>query len=143
MCNLTKKTRKKTVTVYKAVLKIGKNYYSCFAGTKIQLGQIKPQTEKDYYRIRSRSESANFFEHYNDNYNENMRGKISGFAKKKNAQLLCGWSDRVMLKIILGGEIWTGTARRVSSLIPYDEIIFAGTEVISFKEIKFVQKLII
>jgi hypothetical protein len=137
MCNITKKTKKKTVTVYKAVYKLGKYYYSCFAGTRITVGKVKPQTEKDYNKISNITDSANFFETYDQNWNNQMVGKTSGFAKKSNAVKLSPcYSNRCVIKIQLGGEIWQGDAYNISSNIPYDEITYAGTEILSFEKIK-------
>jgi hypothetical protein len=35
----------------------------------------------------------------------------------------------------LGGEIWDGTARQISMSIPWESIIFAGSEILSFEEV--------
>lgn len=135
MCNLTTKTRKKTVVVYKLVYEIDGNYYACLSGVKIELGKVKPQTDEDWHNIknqprciwRSYTPSSGFFD-------KNMIGKTSGFADKRIAEVayfqLYGCR---MLKITLGGEIWMGDASGISYHISEDEVIYAGTEILAFE----------
>jgi hypothetical protein len=136
MCNITKKTDKKTVTVYKAVIKDGENYYAFFSGIKIGVGTVKPQIDADY--VKNIYLYRGYFKH-DSIYNENMVGKTSGFAKHKTAKLLlseCFYTEAVILKMVLGGEIWEGNAEHIACEINPSEVVYAGTEILSFEEVK-------
>jgi hypothetical protein len=143
MCNLIKKIERKTVTVYKVVISPNRleGYYACFSGVKIVVGKVKPQTNKIYDRM-SKYMFPNDYTTRNTGwsrwmFSENMVGKSSGFAKLSNARKLRSFrSNYKILKIVLGGEIWEGDASRIGSRIRYDERTFAGTEILSFEEVK-------
>jgi hypothetical protein len=132
MCNLKEKTELKTVTVYKAVEKHKGKYYSFFAGTKIEIGEVKPQTPENICK-EMRSNCATLYSCDEPNYNEHMVGKCSGFEKKIDAQTLA--EGLPVLKVVLRGEIWIGDATQIDSNINENSIIYAGTEILSFEEI--------
>ena len=70
-------------------------------------------------------------------FNRNMVGKSSGFAKLSNARKLrSARTNYKILKIVLGGEIWEGDASQICSMVRYSEKTFAGTEILSFEEVK-------
>jgi hypothetical protein len=121
-----------TVTIYKAVKKIRENYYSIFAGTKIELGVVKPQSHKNTHRSFRAYESFHIGHSF---YNEIMVGKSSGFIEIDDARCLADENKEVVLKIELGGEIWQGDAEKISFYIPEHHILYAGTEILSFEEI--------
>jgi hypothetical protein len=134
MCDLREKTDLKTVTVYKTVTKVRNSYYSYFAGTKIKLGKVRKQTKKAPKIIKYRM-NYNFYIPDTFHYNEYMVGKCSGFEYLEDANALGGRYYNV-LKIVLGGEIWVGTTKNISThSIPPSNRIYAGTEILSFEEV--------
>jgi len=134
MCNIHTKTDLKTITVYKAVVKIDEDYYSCFAGTKIELGKVKRQTFK---RVHKALYYSNLFSIGGLFYNKHMVGKCSGFQLPDDAKILKIFTDgKTILKIVLGGTIWLGDASNIYFEIPDDHIVYAGSEIISFEEFK-------
>jgi len=141
MCKLITKTKFKTKTVYKLVLKYNGEFYSYYTGYKMHLGKIQeswcaPEIDVDW-------------NDYSDDvlYNNLMLGKTSGFSEKLWAIKLKDTSrkyenfnlkdiERVILKIQLGGEIWKGNGSRISNYIPDNIVIYAGSEILSMSEIK-------
>ena len=143
MCRLIRKTNRKTVTVYKVVTTPYRleGYYACFSGVKIEVGKVQPQTIKIYDRM-SKYLFPNDYTTRNTGwsrwmFSENMVGKSSGFAKLSNARKLrSARTNYKILKIVLGGEIWEGDASQICSQVRYSEKTFAGTEILSFEEVK-------
>ena len=135
MCDISKKTKLKQVTVYKAVDKNfvypewegeGKyEYVSCFTYFPLRVGRV----EKDSAYSEGRGARL---------YNQNMIGRVSGFVNKKYAKSLVsgslGTADAV-LKIVLGGDIMQGTGKNISEDIPSRCKVYAGTEILSMEEI--------
>jgi hypothetical protein len=138
MCNLLRKTRKKTATVYKVVFKNKNTYYSYYAGTRIRLGEVKKQDKKDYKNLYRFGNKVMIYQPGLLIFNEIMIGKCSGFARLRTAKRLIerrtNESIRI-LKIELGGEIWYGNSFSIIRTINSDEAVFAGTEILEFKEI--------
>ena len=141
MCDIRNKTDLSKITVYKLVkTDIQNNYYAFYSGLPIQLGKI--ELDWDGSKIE-----RTFFDQYDFQdfihsflFNGFMNGKMSGFAtlemaKKLLSKTVYGGDNKTILKIELGGEIWKGTSKNISIYIPDDGIIYAGTEVLSFKEI--------
>lgn len=133
MCKLIRKTKKETVTVYKTVLRVvhedGEYYTAFFSGVRIKLGKVKQQTREDkcFHRYIPGTQ----------HWNEIMVGKSSGFANLKPAIKLGRCTkNSCVLKIVLGGEIWEGDASRIAIDIDFKEKIYAGTEILSFEEVK-------
>lgn len=135
MCNISKKTDKETVTVYKVVERKlsegGCEYYlAYFSGVKVALGNVKSQTDNDkgYYRYEPES----------SHYNETMVGKSSGFARLETALnfLEDSLTNCCVLKIVLGGEIWEGDASHIAIEIDFKEKIYAETEILSFEKVR-------
>ena len=137
MCDISKKTRRKTVTVYKIVDKYKDEYYALFSGVPVKTGKAIKQN----YSHASISTISQHYEENNCLYNPNMVGKCSGFELQEDAYVFIGSAFealafyRRVLKVVLGGEIWEGTTKYISMLIPDDHKIFAGTEILSIKEV--------
>ena len=141
MCDINKKTQRKTVVVYKVVEKKGGKYFSCLSGMRLNVGILNPKYRSRYIE--------------NQYFNTNMIGKTSGFKLKSDAILYCkeirrktpdylaGYlpkikkGDLIILKIVLGGEIMEGTANNICESIRDDHITFAGSKILSFNEVKF------
>lgn len=140
MCDISKPTKRKTVTVYKTVIKEKGKYYSLFTGYPLAVGKVKEYEEdtgkgfNDLLDYEDGGFLAIFFNH-------NMKGRISGFKLKKDAVALA--TDRennlppvVVLKIVLTGNILRGTTRGIDRMIiPKTHTAYAGTEILSMEEI--------
>ena len=141
MCNITKKTDKETVTIYKVVIKYKRRYYSVFSGVKIKIGGVTPQTNRDFKRIDNLTNGGWRYNAFSPLYNNIMPGKTSGFATLESAKSLAEddsrvYSSRIVLKIVLGGEIWEGDALDISHRVPNTAIVYAGSKILSFEEVK-------
>ena len=142
MCDISKKTKLKTKTVYKAVLKIKRNYYSIFSGKKLTVGRVEPLTKREarfYGRYVSRS-PLNYFDEDDWAYNPEMVGRVSGFGKMKDAMIqsnTCWAKGRGrVLRVVLGGDIMKGTCQKINLDINWPNPTYAGTEIISMEEIQ-------
>jgi len=149
MCNISKKTRRKTVTVYKVAVKFNDSYRSPFTFKKLILGKVKPLTELEAKTGATKGlNSMRYFDPTFQFYNWNMLGKTSGFYTKRAAKevfnhtyglihdLKATWGlTAVILKVTLGGEIWEGSAKRICEEYEKDRT-FAGTEILSMEEIE-------
>jgi hypothetical protein len=140
MCDISIKTRMKSVTVFKAAVEHEGEFYSLYSAKKLSVGPVKPLTVAeikhgvtiDLYCGNQYLPSAIWQWHYN----EHMVGKVSGFKLKRDAVTLAGSSSRkVVLKIVLGGEIMKGTANAISFDIPYENTTYAGTVIKSIQKI--------
>jgi len=140
MCDINKKTNYTTRIVYKVVHKNGDNYYALYSGLPICIGNVDKR-----WRISKLKE--NIRDNYDFNsftpdtwtYNRNIIGKTTGFADLKAAKILKRESnreDKTILKIKLGGEIWKGTSKNILSEYFDNHIVYAGSEILSFEEIK-------
>lgn len=134
MCNLKEKTDLKTVTVYKVVRR-NKNgdYCSVFAGTPFFIGKVVPQ---HHYEPRQLNMMYHWYNELHNLYNAHMVGKCSGFEKRSVAETLAKAFNEggfQVLKVELGGEIWTGDCKNISVYVDYDEVMFAGTHVLSYE----------
>jgi hypothetical protein len=140
MCSIKTKTTKETVTVYKAVIKNEGKYYAYFSGVEIMKGIVKPQVISDIHReyVKFKSAFLRYLSPEDASYNKIMVGKSSGFANENNAFQLIKNPDKdencAVLKIKLGGEIWEGDARGIGTE-DLNAVVYAGTEILSFKEI--------
>lgn len=138
MCTIHTETDLKTQTVYKTVTKINGKYYGCFSGIKIETGKVKRQTLK---RIHPHLlDVVICFEKGDFYYNSRLVGRCSGFEFYKDAKALCspniyGIGTHVVLRIVLGGSIWLGNAENISLYISDSNPVYAGSEVIEFKEL--------
>lgn len=140
MCDINKKTKYTTRIVYKVVHKIDGNYYALYSGLPISIGKVDARWRLSKLKedIRDNYDFSNFT---TDTwfYNRNIIGKTSGFAILKAAKILKSEShreDKKILKIKLGGEIWKGTSKNILSKYFDNYIVYAGTEILSFEEIK-------
>ena len=150
MCDVSKKTGLKEITVYKAVIKYMDNYYSYFAGKLIKVGKVTPLTEEEALFMRYEGcPSARSYvdteinrEHAAEGmntFNLNIVGKVSGFMNIRHARKLAGgrqWTSTVVLKIVLSGKIMKGTAANITHIIPGGAIVYAGSVVKSFELVK-------
>lgn len=136
MCRLNRKTKRKSATIYKVVLKVDDKYYSYFAGTEIKIGKVEPQTSDDNKR-RSKMFYGLGHEYRFGNpwYNEHMVGRTSGFTDRLSAKIFlnqCSGEVRI-LKLNIGGEIWEGSGDSVGKGLE-KSMILAGDEILSFEE---------
>jgi len=144
MCDINKITKRKSVIVYKVIRKVGSTYYSYFAGTKIKLGTVIPQTLDDVRRFGSCNDYVHDRTAISPSilFNPEIVNMITGFAKLQDAEMLrnddCLGKDSLRtLKVKLSGIIKQGTTARIATwLLPSDHITFAGTIVDSFEEVK-------
>lgn len=139
MCDINKKTKLKTVTVYKLCHKIGNKYYAYFSGMEISTGNVVnfKNTCDSHFLNRINKENSPI-------YNENMIGRTSGFKLKKDVEYLlehikkhnpfnCG---KVILKIKLGGDIMKGSGKNIIMDDYLDSTItYAGTEIVEMQEV--------
>lgn len=132
MCDIKTKTNLTTKTVYKVVRKEDKDYYAYFSGFPIKIGKV------DLHWDDKHNDNFMKYNPASNLYNYIMTGKTSGFAKLISAQKLHKVLNyaNVILKMKLGGEIWKGTGKNISDNISERIITYAGTEILSFKEIK-------
>ena len=149
MCDIKEKTRFKTKTVYKVVEKCGGNYYSYYTGKPVTVGKVTPLTEKELeffmtevgFDVRYAYNPTAFKKAYiiggTRIFNKKMMGKISAFASLSVAKRL---KESIpdpceILKIKLGGEILKGTSDKMGYIPPH-YVTYAGSEVLSIKEIE-------
>ena len=127
MCDISKKSRKKTAIVYKGVIKrinpFGQvEYYSYFVNIPVRVGVIasdKSPCLKDQF------------------YNVKMIGRCSGFAELRDAKkLIAEESGCVVLKMEITKDIMSGTTAHISSNISYKHKIYAGKEILSIEEVE-------
>ena len=144
MCDISKKTRRKSVTVYKAVLIDGKHFKSVFSRMIIKTGEVSKR-----FLSHDKRHHDNDYSHL---YNENMVGRTSGFKSKEDAFALAKSMienssemikdqqtklpyDVTVIKMVLGGNIMQGTTCMISDNISDKNKTFAGTKILSFEEI--------
>lgn len=147
MCNINKKTKYKTRIIYKVCYKCGDNYYSIFAGMKIEIGKTADSIRLSHLPINSRYIGFNQYEIGDGLYNDNLIGRTSGFKDKEAAFKLLKRqylikdnnnvieAEPVVLKIKIGGSIFQGNSRLISLGFPNDKVTYAGSEILSFEEI--------
>lgn len=148
MCDISKKTSLKQKTVYKVVFKDNKgDYYSIFTYQPIIKGSVVNDIDemlKMCYHVLHDTHAT--FDFHSNLYNPNMRGRVSGFALKKDAFDYVKYSDGyidvakskgyvVVLRLVLNGSILQGTTLH-SGLFYDDHITYAGSVIKSFKEIQ-------
>ena len=148
MCDINKKTRIKRATIYKVAVKDKEgNLFSYFAGWPVKLGPVgefqKPGRLGDH--------SFTHHETCEPLYNENLIGRTSGFAKLSVAKKLYDYNDYnrsdggdvssesalSIVRLTIGGSIMKGSSAMISSSLPDYEVVLAGTEVFSIKEVFF------
>ena len=135
MCDIKNKTLLKTMTVYKAVGKTNTgDYISPFAHAPITTGKVP------FFTI---SEIKNWW--YNTSHP--LHGKVSGFARKRDAEILSNHikanpfaypENMKILKIKLGGTILIGTTNMIlhENILSWNHITYAGSEILSIEEIE-------
>jgi hypothetical protein len=133
MCKLLKKTRKKTFTGYKVALKVNGKYYSCWSGMRYTLGPVKGMKRTGKYSSRILS----FVMHRDDVcHNPNYFGKtaVLGILEDVLNERILFKTHYVsqdliivILEMTISGPIW---------LTNYKHECYAGTNIISFKEIQ-------
>lgn len=149
MCNISKQTDLKEKIIYKVVYKDGQTYYSPYVGKELRIGPISPLTRDEMKRFMNMKGSFAYFfnaDAFIKNYitggsrlfNKKMVGKTSGFATLKAAKKVTKsiMSSRyIILKLNVAGEILKGTSKHMYG-IRGDYITYAGTEILSMKEVK-------
>lgn len=130
MCDINIKTRKKSVTVYKIVIKQNDDYLSLISKTPIKLGEV-PFYDPELYIVYNTRANYDIYSKNDRFYNKNMVGKVCGFKHLKPIieylkQLNV---NKHLLKLKLSGDIMQGTAKDFTYLISDDEIVYAGTHI--------------
>ena len=137
MCDISKPTKLKEITVYKVATKSQSGYLSAFVEAPIKLGEVKPFEMTGILVLKYGYNSALF--------NINMIRRSSGFKSKEAAQKLADFfannsedennnENLIVLKIKLGGSIMRGTSNYIGG-IDASHITYAGTEILSIEEI--------
>lgn len=140
MCNVNIKTKYTTRIVYKVVNKIADNYHALYSGLPIRIGKVDARWKLSKLKedILDNYDFINFTP-VDWTYNSNIIGKTTGFANLKAAKILQKGTHReanTILKIKLGGEIWKGTSKNILSESFDNHIVYAGSKILSFEEIK-------
>ena len=141
MCDINKKTKLKTVDIYKICWKRGDKYYAYFSGMEISVGNVIDFVSTCDERFLNRINHI-----YTDIHNVNMIGRTSGFKLKRDAQYLLEYinkrtplrNHRVLLKIKIGGDIMQGTGKKIIKDVRLDNdsvITYAGTEILEIQEV--------
>ncbi len=129
MCEINKKTRKKTAIGYKAVLKIKGRYYSPSTGLEYKIGMKLPNM-----KVRKRKfddDWANPLDVDDWFYNELMQGKTGVFETIEG----CKHSVRNnqpyhILKMTLGGVIYNGVFGMFNKTP-----LYIGSEIIDIEDL--------
>ena len=137
MCNITRKTKRKTADMYKVVFKHENNYYGFYSCMKINIGEV---ISEDIANDNISRASAGHGSIFTIDYSKNtiFYGKISGFIKLKDAKILFNTYPKTstIIKLKITGDIYEGDGTGIGSQFTGEEKTLFGTEVISFKEIK-------
>lgn len=152
MCDINKKTRRKSVVVYKVCRKIDGKLYAYFSGMEVKTGSVKDMEffhakKGQYYPFHMRYviTRPNGEVAYNKNYNKNLIGRTSGFQLLETAKIfysVCTFSyinpeGNVILKLTIGGDIMQGTGEGIMKHRKVTEsITFAGTEILNVEEVR-------
>jgi len=144
MCDIRQQTNLKTKTVYKVVYKANGKYYAVFSGLRLEIGFVQKMLRFDSV-IEDDNKDASILQSFNSFhktsstcYNPLMSGRTSGFSSLKAAEILarCCYPS-IILKIQLGGSILKGTSANILRDPTFQRYItYAGTEVLSIKEIE-------
>lgn len=150
MCDINKKTRLKSVAVYKVCIKIDNKYYAYFSGMEVKVGKVKNlpfyTNENGSYGIfknRYVYKTLTGGSAYSPNYNENLIGKTSGFKLMKVAKILFTRvnilkpNSIVIVKLLIAGDIMQGTGEGIlrGSQNISSSTVYAGTQILAVKEI--------
>lgn len=130
MCDISIKVNKKKVTIYKWVSKKGGLYISPVFEAIIKKGSTKNIKIGDYYHL-----PGNYL--YNDLMRKNSL--VSGFATIKGAMNVRFMMADCLLKIVLSGDIYQGTAKGLT-IFPSNPLrikTYAGNYIESIKEIDY------
>lgn len=149
MCDIRTLTTHKTKTVYKVVFKKEGKYITPLTYMVITIGKVAkmkfikrfmPFSDYFYVKLVPVSYSAITLPS-SPYYNFHMTGKTSGFSSLKIARIYKNtFYERdlmVILKIKLGGSIYSGTGRNtMDSKLADSAIVYAGSEILSIEEVK-------
>lgn len=155
MCDINKKTKRKSVVVYKVCRKIENKLYAYFSGMEVSVGQVKDlgffkASKGQYYPFHVRYTFKN--QHgvlvHNVHYNENLIGRTSGFELLKIAKIfryIVGFTtiskEVVIVKLLISGDIMQGTGEGIAKHMDIrSSKVYAGTEILSVKELKIRKK---
>jgi hypothetical protein len=157
MCDINKKTKLKTVVVYKVCRYMHDDkYYAYFSGMEVCRGKVKDlpfyqRTEghNNPFIIRYTFNNLNGELTYNRNYNKNLLGRTSGFKLLKTAKAFMmmvrsGYSSSsncYILKLTLGGDIMQGTGEGIAKNPDIrNSTVYAGTEILSVEKVQVKNK---
>ena len=145
MCDISKPTKLKTKKVYKVCIKVNRDYYSIFALKKIKVGEVGEYLHREQTEVSSLTGIPPCW----GRDNPLMAQMVSGFASISTArqlksirsnslrvQIHLGVFKIVILEMMLGGTILKGTSAGISSMLPKNRVTYAGSEIISFKEVE-------
>lgn len=113
MCKIIGETKRKSVTGYKAVLRIGKNIYSPATGLKYIVGMRIPKMKKK--RKLAEYSWVDFLNVNSDTYSPKMQGRTAIFKNLKDIKNHPNFETAILngtyevVKMTLGGEIFEGT----------------------------------
>jgi hypothetical protein len=127
MCELTRITKRKSAIIYKAVEKdVNGNYYSYFAGLPIKLGKVDSTTRIHTYD-NIRSHTGTIITSLPCGRDTLAIGRTMGVIKLSVVKQIFN-NNVIILKMEIGGSIAEGMWDK--------NLVLAGTEIISFKEVK-------
>jgi len=144
MCHLTTETKLTRKTVYKICHKVNGNYFGMFAGMLIEKG---PVLDEECWRNK-RPDDMHYSSYNTWDYLFNVLavGRCSGFSSKRSIKNYFHSESAyynktfgvtlAVLKMTLGGSIVKGDARGIAGMVSDKALIYAGTEIIDFEEIK-------
>jgi hypothetical protein len=109
MCYITKKSKLKIFTGWKAVYVVDGKYYSFWTNLEYEVGKVKPQKVKSDGTVRHKIRNTIV----GLNYNKTMYGKTGVFKKKKDAERVYFIYENVLrpmalLKITISGDLYNG-----------------------------------
>jgi len=151
MCDISNQTNLKQKTIYKVAWLIDGKYYSVFSQHELKTGKVLTFPYLMFSRSqRMFGESHKSLDLGSNLYNNNMLGRVSGFALKSDAIAMCTKDDDdtsyvglcllkghiiVILKMVITGSILRGSTSHVSSSVSYDHDAYAGDYIKSMKKI--------
>jgi len=147
MCDLKSKSKLETVKVYKVCTKDKDKYYAYFSGMEISVGNVADMP------LRCVLECGKKFREYTNDenkygsklYNRLAVGRTSGFLSKRiatNLQYGDGgpYGGTVLLEMVIADDIVRGTGSNIMGFWKEldKSIVYAGRQIVSYKEVDFV-----
>ncbi len=129
MCKLTKKSKRKSFTGYKSVVKVGKKFYSPVTGMEYKVGPV-PKIRRigkhvlpDYVNVLDPGAAA---------YNPKMVGKTGVFENPALPREL--FRTNTLVKMTITGDLYEGYVETGGGMNLGD--LIAGTHIAKIKEVK-------